>query len=803
MRKGGLVRQGREINRSLWPDHGPYRQFLAFLDRVHEENGRKSLRSIASVMTVRSPTRISAMLRGVNGTLPADEAQLNELIRALGGGRDEQSRGQLLYRRARQLRGALADDDAKRPASVKTTVVPRQLPPSVAGFVGRDRELRALDNLANEAMNCAATVVISAVDGSPGIGKTALALHWGHQAADRFPDGQLYVNLRGFDAGGLTMTPGEAVRVLLDAFEVPADRIPVGEQAQAGLLRSIASGRRLLLVLDNARDSEQVRSLLPGSPGCLVIVTSRNRLGTLISAEGARPLTLDLLTVSESQKLLEHRVGAAKVAAEPQMAREIITLCARLPLALSIVSTRLATHPGFALAAVAAELRVAGTADADALALLNTGEADSDVAAAFAWSYQQLTSETARLFRLLGLHPGPAISIPAAASLAGASQARARESLTELARAHLIEERVLGRYSFHDLLRAYAIRLGRAQDSDESRQAALTRLLSHYVQSAFNAAMLLYPMVNPISIADPPPGTLPETFEDYAAAWAWFEADRAVLVSAVKLAADVPGRYGWQLPWALQDYFRRRGHWDDWAMTEQVALSVARREKDPYGQAQAHHGLGRAFTWLTDYDQAADHLNAAVRLFAHVGDVAAEANAYLDLAQMYSQAGQPDQALGPAREGLRLADTTDDRAAKAKALNNTGWYYAQLGQPTQALAHCEQALKLFRELGNRRGQSNTLDSIGYALHLLQEYSQAISYYEESLVFRQELGDRHGHAATLTHLGDTHYETANFEAAREAWSEALEIFDDLGHPDAGGVRTKLDQLPAPSAVQPES
>jgi tetratricopeptide (TPR) repeat protein len=523
----------------------------------------------------------------------------------------------------------------------------------------------------------------------------------------------------------------------------------------------------------------------------MVVVTSRNRLGTLIAAKGAYPVTLDLLSVSESRELIEHRIGASKVAAEPEVTREIINLCARLPLALSVVATRVATHPGFPLASVVSEIRLARTSDAGSLTVFDGGEPGADVAAAFAWSYQQLGPEAAKMFRLLGLHPGPDISMRAAASLAGISQEDCRKAINELARAHLIDERAPGRFSFHDLLRSYAIELARLHDSEISRRASVIRLLDHYVRSAYTAALLLYPMANPISLAASAPGTSPETFADYAAAWRWFEAERMVLVSAVKLASDTPGSYGWQLAWTLQDYFRRRGHWDDWATTEQAALVSASREGDTYGEAQAHHGLGRAFTWLSDYEQAATHLKTSIGMFDQLDDLTAEANAYLDLAQMYSQAGQPDHALPPAREGLRLAEATDDRAVKAKALNNTGWYYAQLGEPEQALGHCQQALALFRELGNRRGQSNTLDSIGYAFHLLRNYSEAIEYYRQSLVLREELGDRHGHAATLTHIGDTQYATGNFPAAREAWQAALKIFCELGHPDAAEVQSKLN------------
>ena len=304
-------------------------------------------------------------------------------------------------------------------------------------------------------MAAGGTVVISAIDGTAGIGKTAVALHWAHRVADRFPDGQLYVNLRGFDPAGSPMAPAEAVRGFLDAFEVPAERIPINLEAQAALYRSLVSGRRILVVLDNARDVGQVRPLLPGSPGCVVVVTSRNHLTSLITVEGARPLTLDLLPVEEAAELLARRLGSGRLAAEQQAVEEIIALCAQLPLALSIVAARAAAHPGFPLAALAAELRDArGGLDG-----FTSGDLTTDLRAVFSWSYQRLGTPAARLFRLLALHPGPDIAIPAAASLAALPAHEVRNLLAELSRSHLLEEHIPGRFAFHDLLRAYATEL--------------------------------------------------------------------------------------------------------------------------------------------------------------------------------------------------------------------------------------------------------------------------------------------------------------------------------------------------------
>jgi transcriptional regulator with XRE-family HTH domain len=331
--------------------------------------------------------------------------------------------------------------------------VPRQLPAAVADFTGRAAELQTLSRMLDEAgAGVPGTVVISAIGGTAGVGKTALALYWAHRAAGRFADGQLYVNLRGFDPSGAPATPAEAIRRFLDALAVPPERIPPDPEAQAGLYRSLLADRKMLVVLDNARDEQQVRPLLPASPGSLVLVTSRNQLAGLAAAERARLLTVDVLAHDESVQLLTDRLGARRAAAEPEAVDEIARLCAHLPLALTVAAARAAVRPGFPIASLAADLRdTAGRLDA-----LDSGDPGASVRAVFSWSYQQLSAEAARMFRLLGLHPGPDISVPAAASLAAVEKPEARRLLRELARGCLIAEHIPGRYAFHDLLRAYA-----------------------------------------------------------------------------------------------------------------------------------------------------------------------------------------------------------------------------------------------------------------------------------------------------------------------------------------------------------
>src|SRR5215470_17916336 len=519
--------------------------------------------------------------------------------------------------------------------------VPRQLPAVVAGFAGRVAELAALTSRLDESTGAGGTVIIAAVSGTAGVGKTALAVCWAHQVADRFPDGQLYVNLRGFDPAGSPMAPAEAVRAFLDAFAIPPERIPVGLEAQSSLYRSILAGRRVLVVLDNARDAAQVRPLLPGSPGCFVLVTSRTRLTSLIAVEGARPLTVDLLSGTEAGELLCRRLGPERVAAEPGAVAEIIGLCARLPLALGVVAARAALHPGFPLAVLAEELsRTRG-----GLRAFEGGEVNDDVRAVLSWSYQRLDTEHARLFRLLGLHPGPDITAAAAASLAGADLARVQRALMELARCHLVAEQVPGRFGFHDLLRAYATELVHTEDTNTERCAARQRMLDHYLHSANSANLLLKPHWEPIILAAPVPGVVAEELADHAAALAWFEAEHAVLLAAVQLAAAT-GHHGhaWQLPHELTEFLNRRGHWADWAATENTALVAAQRHSDRLGQAHSHSSLGRALAWLGHHNEAHDHLQQAVDLFAELGDSIGQADSYAQLGLVLQQS-DPGEAL--------------------------------------------------------------------------------------------------------------------------------------------------------------
>jgi DNA-binding SARP family transcriptional activator/tetratricopeptide (TPR) repeat protein len=682
-------------------------------------------------------------------------------------------------------------DDAT--AGTGDRVTPRQLPAGIPHFTGRASALETLTRLAGQAAGARGAVVISAIGGTAGIGKTALAVHWGLHAADQFPDGQLYVNLRGFDPAGTPLEAAAAVRGFLDALGVPPAHIPAGLGAQAALYRSLLAGRRVLIVLDNARDPQQVRPLLPGSAGCLVLVTSRSQLTGLIASEGAHPLTLDLLTTGEARELLARRLGAERLADEPEAADEIVGLCARLPLALNITAARAAAHPGFSLAALADHLRDAS----GRLAVLDTGDAATNVRAVFSWSYRTLSTPAALTFRYLGVHPGPDITVPATASLIATTREQARDTLNELVRAQLITEHAPGRYACHDLLRAYAAEQAASHDSDTSRRAALGRMLDHYLHSACAASLLLHspqqPYRAPITLGAPLPGVWPEKLTGRPQALEWFRAERQVLLAAIGQAASGGfSTHAWQLPWALATFLDWQGYWHELAATQQSALAAAQCLGDRAGQAQAHRFLGRAHVRLGAYGDAATHLAKTIDLGRQLGDSALQAKAHLGLTQAFERQHRSRDALGHAEHALRLYRAAGDRLGEAGALNAVGWYHAQLGDYQEALGYCEQALALFRELENPPGQASTLDSLGYAHHHLGQHAQAISCYQQAIDAHGDAGDLRDLAGALIHFGDAHQAAANPDAARRAWQQALAILDDLHHPDADPVRSRLSR-----------
>jgi DNA-binding SARP family transcriptional activator len=681
------------------------------------------------------------------------------------------------------------------PAGPRVRPVPRELPANVPAFTGRAAELAKLDRLltgpATSAEQAPAggpgpAAVISAVSGTAGVGKTALAVHWAHRAAGRFPDGQLYVNLRGYDPARPT-TAAEALAGFLRALGVPGPDVPHAENERAARYRSLLAGRRMLVVLDNASHAEQVRPLLPGTPGCAVLVTSRDALAGLVARDGAARLDLGLLPLDEAVALLTELIGR-RADDDPGATMELAEQCARLPLALRVAAELAAARPGLPLTALLAEL-------ADQQGRLDLFDAAGDphtaVRAVFSWSYQQLSDESARMFRLLGLHPGPDISVPAAASLAAIAEAGARRLLHGLARAHLIAEHVPGRYAVHDLLRAYAAEQARHTDGDTDRDAAIGRVLDHYLHTAAGAARLLNPALEPVALAPLRPGAAAGQFADRQHALAWFDAEHQVLLAAVALAAGSGfDTDAWQLPWAMSPFLRARGHRQENAEFLRTALAAATRLGDTAAQALSGRLLAMACNALDDHDQARDHFASSLTLYQRLGNRLGEAKVHQNLVLLAERQGRYTDALAHAEQALHLFRVVGDKANEAGALNDVGWHHGLLGDYEQARVFCRQALALCEEVGHRWLEGAAWDSLGYAEHHLGHLAEAAACFQRALGLHRESGDRFDEAEVLTHLGDTRDAAGEPALAREAWRQALAILEDLRHPGAAQVRAKL-------------
>ncbi|GGM23419.1 SARP family transcriptional regulator [Micromonospora sonchi] len=669
---------------------------------------------------------------------------------------------------------------------------PRQLPPPPANFAGRVRELAALTDAVDRQVATGGGVTISAVGGMGGIGKTWLALRWAHDNLDRFPDGQLYVNLRGFEPAGAAMPPAVALRGFLDALGVPPGSVPADLDAQASMYRGMVSGRRMLIVLDNARDAEQVRPLLPGVPGCAVVVTSRQQLSGLVAVEGARPVTLDLLTAAEARELLASRLSGSRVAAEPASVQGIVERCSGLPLALAIVAARASAQPGFPLAALDRELaELQGSLDGFA----GGGDPATDLRSVFSWSYRALGEPAAQLFRLLGLHPGPDISVRAAASLAALPERQVRPVLGELHRMQLLVERVPGRYTCHDLLRAYATELVESEPADV-RRAALHRMLDHYLHSACSADARLSPLRDQLGLPPAEAGVRPEAPAEHAPALAWFTEEAPVLMRVVELAA----RHGFdrhvrQLAWALTTFFSRRGYWADLIAVQERALAAAERDGDRAAQAQAHLNIVPAYTETGRFELARAHLERALALLDELADRVGQAHTLLTLSWLSEKDGDQAAALHHDERALRLFRDHGHQAGEARALNALGWDHAMLGEYQEAVRYCQQAVALQRRLGDLTGEANSWDTLGYAHHHLGHYRWAARCYGRALKLSRELGHRYNEAEALRHLGDTRQALGDHEAAARCWRHALQILTEIAHPEAQQLR---DKLAAPQA-----
>ena len=666
---------------------------------------------------------------------------------------------------------------------------PALLPLRVPVFVGRRAEMASLDLLlAAEGDEGGAPVVIAAVSGPAGVGKTALAVHWAHRVRASFPDGQLYVDLRGFGATASPVRSGEAMRVFLDALAVPRHRIPVGLVEQAGLYRSLVADRRILVVLDNARDPEQVRPLLPGGDATRVVVTSRNPLLGLVVAEGARPLPLDAMSEGEARELLRPRLGSGRIEREPEATAEIVARCGGLPLALALVAARVAAHPRFTLQELARELRGSGTP----LDAMTTGQDETtDLRQVFSWSYATLSDQGKTMFRALGLHPGPHIAQAAAASMSSRDLEGTRSTLAELQDAGLVTEIRPGTYGLHDLLHAYAQELAEQHEPQAAQDAVVHRLLDHYLLTAVAADRQLEPHRDPIDLPAPRAGTVPGEPGTRAAALAWFAQELPVLLRAVELAAakGLDG-HAWRLPWALVTYFDLQGHWQAFKATQGAALTAAQRLGNAEAEGRALRHLANATIQMGDLDEADGYLQRALALFERLDDVAAQANAHMNLSLLRERQERVEESNDHAEAALRLYRAAGHRVGEGIALNSLGYGHALLGNLETALDCCHQALELDRANGHRKGEAHTADSLGFIYGRLGDHAQATRYFGHALDLFQEFGDLYNQADALLNLGDVFADAGDQAAATRSWRAAAEILGQLDHPREADARQRL-------------
>lgn len=649
-------------------------------------------------------------------------------------------------------------DTAQDRRHAPSVLVPRQLPPRPRSFTGRASELATLNTLSEGDGGIAAIV------GMGGIGKTWLAMHWAYLNADRFPDGQLYVNLRGFDPSGTPVEPAVAVRGFLDSLGMPPDSIPSDPETQVALYRSLIADKRMLILLDNARDSSQIIPLLPGSTSCTVLITSRNHLTGLVTTHGARPLTLTMLNDFEAHELLTRRLGRERVEADPCAVAELVGYCAGLPLALGIVAAHADTHSDLSLSELAAEL---GETSAR-LDVLDGGELTSNLRAALSWSYQALEPEAAEVFGLLSLAPGPDIGLPAASVLTGLSPGRFTVLVRQLSNAHLVQRHSATRYRMHDLIRLYATEYAAGVGT-----AALRRLISFYIQASHTGERLLYPDRMPIEIEKVAHDAIP-AFVDDTSILTWFDEELPCLLAAQTTASQHGWHsFVWQLAWTLHGYLWRRGHLREQLATWDAGLAAAAQLGDPVMHGVAHRLLGQACARAGMLTKASGHLNQALDLAKQCGDRHGEARAHHDLTWVWRRTD--DQlALNHASEALRLFRTLGNPVWEAEALNMMGWHQAQLGQYHQARSSCERALLLFRLHANRQGQAFALDCLGSIAYRCAEHELALSCFRRSLELFCDLGARYYEADVLDHLGLAHAALGNEAEARLAWQRALAL-----------------------------
>ncbi|GAB3448035.1 XRE family transcriptional regulator [Streptomonospora sediminis] len=691
-------------------------------------------------------------------------------------------------------------------ASSAGAAVPRQLPLAITGFVNRNAEISRLDALAqgsavhetpDDATGSGGAVVVSVIGGSPGVGKTALAVRWAHRVRARYPDGDLYVNMRGHGPGP-RLDASAALGSLLQALDVPPDRIPIDLDSRASLYRTRLAGKRVLVLIDDAVSPDQVRPLLPASPTCLVLVTSRSTLAGLVTREGARRMDLDTLSTEDSLALLRRHVDSSRIDSEPEAARTLVAHCARLPLALRVLAERLLSGPATALDDVVAELG----AENERLDALGTAEDElSDVRAVFATSYAALSPGSARLFRCLGIHPGPDFAAAACAAAAAASLRRVRPLIDELTRANLMQRTGRDRYRMHDLLRAYAAERFHAEEEPGEADEVLGRTVRWYLRTATSAVLSLAPRFRPAAIPGyelPGDGSSAEPleFEDLDAALGWFEGERANLVRSVQAAYD-RGLHdlAWRVPANISGLFELHRHWHEWLEIQRLGLESAQLAGHREGQARNHLALATVNRLLGNTGTALEHY-AEARDTARGEDARIpwiEGFALRQLGALRWERDRDSEGLALIGEAIDVFRAAGDRRGEGMALLSLAEYERSIGRTGAALEHCRSATTLLAGTGERWSIAFAHRSLAAALASAGEYAAAVDEYGEALRIFQALEDRSSEALALTGMGEALAARGETGRARRCLGAALDILHAFGDDCAAEVEAAIARL----------
>ncbi|WP_406318564.1 tetratricopeptide repeat protein [Streptosporangium sp. NBC_01639] len=681
-----------------------------------------------------------------------------------------------------------APDSAPSMTGDHAVPVPRQLPSPPVRFTGRATELARLSGALDQSAGPGTDTAVFTIGGCGGVGKTWLALHWAYQNIDRFPDGQLFVNMRGFDPVEPPVSPFTVLTGFLEALGVPPEHMPADAGAQVGLYRSLMAGRRMLIVLDNVRNTSQADPLLPGSHTCTVVLTSRRQLVGMAANHGAIPTDLDVLDQVESRRLLVRRLGAERLDAEPEAVTDLLAYCGGMPLALAILTARATHAPQLSLAVLTAELEDV-TARLD---MLHSGDPSASVRTVFATSFQALTAEVAEVLSLMALTPGPDIGLEAAAALSALPVAQIRGLLRRLEESFLIHQHAAGRWRMHDLVRLHAAERAQRDLPVSGREAALRRLVGFYLHSAYNGERRLAPHRTPIEPTPPACGRQRILVLDQDSVWRWFTEEYACLLAAQHLAAE-RGWYDvvWQMAWSLDTFHFRRGTLHDQFAAWTAGLDAARRLDDPAVQMTAHRILGHACSRMDRSDEALEHFHQALTFAKNIGDLDAQAFIHQGLAVLWARQEEYRKALEHATHALRHYEALDDPLKTADAFNDVGWYAAQDGRFDEARAHCEAALTIFRHHRHHDGEANTLDSLGYVACRTGRHGEALNYYHQALTLIRTIGNAHDEAGILEHLGDVHAALGDERQAITTWSQAQQCYrTQRRHQDAERLGRRL-------------